>query len=78
MKQKALDYLHQCIVRAKIEGTIAEMYRQHCCDLCACDPFNLCDEIYDLLEEFGEDEYLPENWWLEYWEDEAEVFNDLM
>lgn len=77
MKQKALDYLRQCIDRAKIDSTISEMYRKHCPSLCAVDPFNLWDEIYDLLEEFGEDEDLPENWWLEYWEDQTEVFNDL-
>lgn len=77
MKQKALDYLRQCIDRAKIDSTISEMYREHCSSLRAVDPFNLWDEIYDLLEEFGEDEDLPENWWLEYWEDEEDVFDDL-
>lgn len=25
----------------------------------------LCDEIYDLMEEYGSDNELPEGWWLE-------------
>lgn len=37
----------------------------------------VCDEIYDLLEEFGEDKGLSEGWWLVYG-DIDEVAGDIL
>lgn len=31
----------------------------------------LCDEIYDLMEEYGADNELPEGWWLEEHDEET-------
>lgn len=31
----------------------------------------LCDEIYDLMEEYGSDNELPEGWWLEEHDEET-------
>lgn len=27
---------------------------------------DICDEIYDCMEQYGEDNDLPEGWWMEY------------
>lgn len=31
----------------------------------------LCDTIYDLMEEYSQDNYLPEGWWLEEHDEET-------
>lgn len=31
---------------------------------------SLCDEIYDLMEEYGQDHELAEGWWLNYYDEE--------
>lgn len=31
----------------------------------------LCDEIYDLMEEYGQDHELEEGWWLTYYDEEV-------
>lgn len=31
---------------------------------------NLCDKIYDLMEEYGQDHELAEGWWLNYYDEE--------
>lgn len=31
----------------------------------------LCDKIYDLMEEYSQDNYLPEGWWLEEHDEET-------
>lgn len=36
---------------------------------------DLAMDIYDLLEEYGEDNGLAEGWWQEYYDDEEEVLN---
>ena len=36
----------------------------------------ICDEIYDLMEEYSDDNDLPEGWWLEE-TDEEEIFWEL-
>lgn len=35
------------------------------CPVCRVDS-KVCDEMCDLLEEYGEDKGFPEGWWLEY------------
>lgn len=32
---------------------------------------SLCDKIYDLMEEYSQDNYLPEGWWLEEHDEET-------
>lgn len=34
---------------------------------------DLCNQIYDLLEEYGEDNELPENWWMDKTDDIEEI-----
>lgn len=34
---------------------------------------NLHDKIYDLLEEYGQDNDLPENWWYNYTDDIEDI-----
>lgn len=31
---------------------------------------SLCDKIYDLMEEYGSDNDLPEGWWLNHYDEE--------
>ena len=38
--------------------------------------YRLYEEIYDLMEEYGEENDLPENWWLDY-TDEDGIFNEV-
>lgn len=37
----------------------------------------LYDRIYDLMEEYGENEGLPENWWHDYTDDPQDIFLEL-
>lgn len=37
---------------------------------------DICEEIADLMEEYGEENDLPEGWWLEYG-DEEDIFMKL-
>lgn len=39
-------------------------------------PHKIADEIYDLMEEWGEEHNLPENWWGEF-KTEDDIFLDL-
>ena len=62
--EKALDY-----VRNEID--IAEVNNDVCKAMEVRMPLSLyapalADDIADLLEEYGEDNGLPEGWWLEY------------
>lgn len=61
---KALKYVREHIdfqdVRNKIVNTMEML-----CPFSVSYP-TLADDIVDLLEEYGEDKYLPECWWCEY------------
>lgn len=37
-------------------------------------PYEIADNIADLCEEFCEENYKPEGWWLNHFEDAEEVF----
>ena len=45
------------------------------CPISLVDPL-FADTVYDLLEEFGEDNELPENYWMEFW-DIDDILNEL-
>lgn len=70
--EQAIDYIKDNVRELHVLDVFNQMYDQHS-SLRAVDP-RLGDEIYDLMEEYGEDNDLPENWWLNEVEDEEEIF----
>lgn len=70
--KQAIAYVKDNVRELHVLDVFNQMYEQHSC-LNAIDP-QLGDEIYDLMEEYGEDNELPENWWLSEVEDEEEIF----
>mgnify|MGYP007069885704 CR=1 FL=1 len=70
--KKAIAYVRQQLDEddiAIIHANINKAYRAHLM------PENLCDygKVMDLLEEYGEDNDLPEGWW----EEECDI-NDIL
>lgn len=63
---KALDYLREYIGRDEVKMATdrAYLHREPLYQVAPC----LCDDVQDLLEEYGDDRELPEGWWLEYGE----------
>jgi hypothetical protein len=62
--EKALDYVRKYVDMSYIKRCIVRAMEQGC-------PFSISfptstDEITDLLEEYGQDNDLPEGWWCEY------------
>lgn len=62
--EKALDYVSKNIDIKYINHCVVRAMEMRC-------PFSLAfpleaDDITDLLEEYGEDNDLPEGWWCEY------------
>lgn len=62
--EKALDYMRMYVDMPYINHCIVRAMETRC-------PFSLAfpleaDDITDLLEEYGQDNDLPEGWWLEY------------
>lgn len=67
MKDKAIEYLLGNIDNDWCDRVYTNMFNNHL-------PMNVADNkmsytIMDLLEEFGEDNYLPEGWWWEIGDD---------
>ena len=62
--EKALDYVRKHVDMLYISHCIVRAMEQRC-------PFSVSfptstDEITDLLEEYGQDNDLPEGWWCEH------------
>lgn len=62
--EKALDYVREHIDIQYINYCVVRAMEMRC-------PFSLAfplesDDITDLLEEYGQDNDLPEGWWFEY------------
>ena len=71
MIKEAIEYVRQNVDMAEIEVTIRKMAQRR-------EPLyhvnsQLCDTIFDLLEEFGEDNDLPEGWYLIEGVDEEDI-----
>jgi hypothetical protein len=62
--KKALDYVRQNVDMGYVNYLVSKAMEMRC-PTGSLDPV-FTDLIYDLLEEYGEDNDLPEGWWLEY------------
>lgn len=62
--EKALDYVRQNVDLGYVNYLVSKAKEMRC-PTGSLDPV-FTDLIYDLLEEYGEDNDLPEGWWLEY------------
>ena len=62
--QKALDYVRQNVDMGYVNYLVSNAMEMRC-PMGSLDPV-FTDLICDLLEEYGEDNDLPEGWWLEY------------
>lgn len=70
--EQAVAYVKDNVRELHVLDVFNQMYDQHS-SLQAVDPA-LSDEIYDLMEEYGEDNDLPENWWLNEVDGEEDIF----
>lgn len=61
--EQAIAYVRDNINKEDVDYTIGRIYRHHG-SLSSDDPLHLSDQIYDLMEEFSDDNDLPEGWWL--------------
>lgn len=62
MKQKIIDFVSAQVDIDRVNLAVKHMYYQRA-PLSHVDP-GLYDQITDLLEEYGEDNELPEGWWM--------------
>lgn len=62
--EKALDYVRNKVDMDYINYMVCKAMEMRC-PTSYVDPI-LSDDIVDLLEEYGQDNDLPENWWCEY------------
>ena len=62
MKQKIIDFISSQVDMDRVNLAVKRMYYQRA-PLSHVDP-GLYDQITDLLEEYGEDNDLPEGWYL--------------
>lgn len=69
--KQALAYVASNVERDEVALALTRMYRYRT-PLYVENP-RLHALVYDLLEEYGEDNELPEGWWLEELEDTDEV-----
>lgn len=71
---EAIKHVRKNVDMADVNDTRKEMFESRN-PLHIVNP-TLSDEIYDLMEEYGDDNNLPEGWWLSEC-DEEDVFNEL-
>lgn len=62
--KKALDYVRQNVDMSYVNYVVNKAIEMRCPTSCIDAVF--ADEVQDLLEEYGDDNDLPEGWWLEY------------
>lgn len=60
--RKAINYVRLNVDMEDVERAMTIIDRQRC-PLCQADP-ELDNQIYDLMEEYGQDNDLPECWWM--------------
>lgn len=65
---KAIDYVREQMDEDDMAILRAEMRKCYKMHLVPDDNVMDCDEVIDLLEEYGQDNDLPEGWWMEYGE----------
>lgn len=62
--QKALDYVRQNVDMGYVNYLVSKAMEMRCPASYVDAVF--ADDVQDLLEEYGDDNGLPEGWWLEY------------
>ena len=74
IKEKALSYVRKNIDEDYLAFVSSKASAMRC-PISLVDPL-FADTVYDLLEEFGDDNELPENYWMEFG-DIDDIFNEL-
>lgn len=69
---EALDYVRENVDMDEVHLAIKRMYEKGQ-PLVRVNHY-LCDTIYDLMEEYGDDHDLPEGWWLDEFDEEEVLF----
>lgn len=69
---KSIEYVRKNVDMNEVKATIKRMKERR-------EPLyrankNLCDNIYDLMEEYSENNDLPEGWWMNYDDEESVMF----
>lgn len=62
--KKALDYVRQNVDMGYVNYLVSKAMEMRCPTSYVDAVF--ADDVQDLLEEYGDDNDLPEGWWLEY------------
>lgn len=74
--EQAIAYVRNTIDIDDVGYISGRIWKNHG-SLCSEDTIGLSDRIYDLMEEYGQDNDLPENWWLNEGDIE-DVFDKLL
>lgn len=69
---KAVQYVQENVDYKELESAVKQMAERRE-PLYSVNP-KLCDSIYDLMEEYGADNNLPEGWWLNDMDEEDVLF----
>lgn len=72
---RAIDYVARNIDDEDVQHARMVMERERV-SLYKADPV-IYDRIYDLMEEYGENEGLGEGWWCQYTDDPQDIFLEL-
>lgn len=70
----ALAYVRSNIDMSEVEHTRNKMYQRR--EDAYTANITLCDQVYDLLEEYGADQDLDEGWWM-YEKELSEIIKEL-
>lgn len=74
--EKAINYVREHKTWSDAaEQKAYEVIERYRCNIQQADS-NISDEIHDLMEEYSEENDLPEGWWM-YEGDEDDIFNEL-
>ena len=65
---KAIDYVREQMDKDDMTILQAEMNKCYKMHLIPNEDVMDCSKVIDLLEEYGQDNDLPEGWWMEYGE----------
>lgn len=75
--EKASQYIRERATWTDAENEVAldQMGEMRCPLVMTSTGEKICDEIHDLLEEYGEEHDLAEGWWLDYGDEEDWFLN---
>lgn len=75
--KEAIKYVHDNILMEDVRATIQVQSARGVNSLNEYDPMNIQDRIHDLMEEFSDDNDLPEGWWM-YETDEDDILSAII